>query len=42
VQTPVSSIEKKGLGICIREQYLHDEEEKDDDDNVDLWVNPHS
>ena len=25
-----------------RERYLHDEEEKNDDDNVDLWVDPHS
>lgn len=23
-------------------QYLHDKEEKDDDDNIDPWVNPHS
>lgn len=24
------------------EWYLHDKEEEDNDDNVDLWVDPHS
>lgn len=27
---------------CSGVEYLHDKEEKDDDDHVDLGVNPHS
>jgi hypothetical protein len=27
---------------CSRAEYLHNEEEKDDDDHVDLGVKPHS
>lgn len=36
-------VENRSLGgQACWQRYLHDKEEEDDDDNVDLWVDPHS
>lgn len=36
-------VENRNLrGQECKEGYLHDKEEEDDDDHVDLWVDPHS
>lgn len=32
---------QKLKGSGVHEEYLHDKEEEDDDDHVDLWVDPH-